>query len=542
MSLVAYAQPNQIILFEGKDQVSGTTKIMTYLDGEQIDWQLLEYRILEANNLEIAYNADTFYFSEITADESTAKIRVRYGEQFDDILIIVFRIKDYSGQWLEGDNTLYTDKKVGIGGDPDTGNFKVFGDSVVTGLLTTSDLRINGNFKFYDREGFLYANEEGDVSTIDVYSKEYIIAQLQYFNGINSGVFKRYAKKIFEDFSVLNPILWWKIENAYGVLLEKDLRFETLSALYTYVNNVVLAGKLTGYLKQSDEFYNQKFKAYNNYLSRLKGRGIYTKRIGNLLYRDATYDTTLTDNTIEAIYDHFIGYCPTITDAIRSTIGIVANINMYSLPPTKHSIGTWKLKFDTVQATKAFKESTEDVVERNSVDAFFHYDSVVLTAANYGETVSNLGMNLSKNELKNMSRSLIRVYHFVDNLSNPDIHYFYIKPIGVDTYIVAYDNRFNSSNISLFSAIKYETKGMYLKKVNLTPDNLMLCNTKFRVEAEETNFLYNRSSAVYDAKNTRFKFAFFMADTETGKCSPFTPFIEQRVNVAGAKKLFMYKQ
>jgi hypothetical protein len=157
MAYLSYAQPNQIVLFEGSSQVSGSTRIYTYLDGVLLDWRVLEYRILEALNLNIARSNDTFYFTGITADESKAKIRVTHGTYFVDLVINVFRIRDNDGQWEETSTALYTGKNVGVGGVPDTAKFKVFGNSETTDKQTVKDIRINNELMLYNREGYLKA-------------------------------------------------------------------------------------------------------------------------------------------------------------------------------------------------------------------------------------------------------------------------------------------------------------------------------------------------------------------------------------------------
>ena len=154
---IVQAQPNQIVMFEDRTRISGSSSLIATLDGNLIPWDQLEYRILESDEVNVSRTRNIFYFTNLKIDEATVKIRVTYVTSYFDVVINLFLIKSIDKQWIETEHGLHSDKKVGIRGIPDTSDFKVHGDAEVTKRIVTKDLRINNSLEVYGREGFLKA-------------------------------------------------------------------------------------------------------------------------------------------------------------------------------------------------------------------------------------------------------------------------------------------------------------------------------------------------------------------------------------------------
>lgn len=154
---IVQAQPNQIVMFEDRTSISGSSTLVATLNGNLIPWDQLEYRVLEADEVNISRTRNVLYFTNLRVDEAVVKMRVTYMAHYFDVIVNLFLIKSIEKQWKETEHGLHSDSKVGVKGVPDTSDFKVYGDVEVTKRIVTRDLRVDHSLEVYGKEGFLKA-------------------------------------------------------------------------------------------------------------------------------------------------------------------------------------------------------------------------------------------------------------------------------------------------------------------------------------------------------------------------------------------------
>lgn len=319
---------------------------------------------------------------------------------------------------------------------------------------------ISGKYKYYDN----------DYDRIDIIQKNWYVSATQY--PLNSG---RFENRIYARFTYfnqyetkLNKIVFWEIIRDDGVRRD-GLRFNTLADLRTYINTNIISDDggiisnsfiIRGYLKlRKDQYSLNKLVSYNGFISNIKGRyNLLSQKVCTLknIYDSTSTFWSLNDNLLNQIYWDFLS----VQDAdlmsnTRSTIGIPKNPEkMYKLIPTKFAKG--RIYYYGLNSGNScgrmLYDSVDGVVKdwdiySESGDTLYFYDSRVYSQYDSHPSIyiASVGEYPNNDQILH-GRSSIRVYHLVDNINNPRYHYFMIKPIGVDCFVIPYHKNFTSSS------------------------------------------------------------------------------------------------
>lgn len=335
------------------------------------------------------------------------------------------------------------------------------------------------------------------------------------------------------DYSGLNKIIFWEIFDESG--FKRDgLRFDTILDARNFINANLsdsVSFMVRGYLKiRKDQYSMNKVVAYNGFISNIRGKFNLQNKFSSTLQN--VYDIASdgggkywdkNDELLNNIYSDFLGIGNGITYAnTRSTIGIPTKYSkLYNLVPTKNAKGkSYRFMGNEGRGRYLFDTNTNTATSWNesgvySLNRMYFLDSTV-----YGQQLGNYSIINNLNEyptydsLLNSYRSAIRVYHLVDNISNPRYHYFMIKPIGVDCFVIPYLKEFGTSNKV---GVIIENQPMRFSMQTIAPtsnfhEKSLGDNVSFRIEKiDYVNVLRTQYN-----KGTKGSMKFFLYDEDSG--------------------------
>lgn len=336
-----------------------------------------------------------------------------------------------------------------------------------------------------------------------------------------------------DGYTTLNKIIFWEIFDDSG--FKRDgLRFNTILDARNYIN-ANLSNKTSfivrGYLKvRKDQYSMNKVVAYNGFLSNIRGRfnlqnkfSATLQNIYDLFLDDKGTYWNQNDTLLNMIYDNFLGISNGSTYSnTRSTIGIPTKYSkLYNLVPAKNAKGkSYHFSGSESRNRYLFDSNTNTSIPWNNSGQFSIQNMYFLNSYVYGQnmnnydSIENLGEFPTHNNILNNYKSLIRVYHLVDNISEPRYHYFMIKPIGVDCFIIPYINNYGTSN-KVGVIVEYQPSKFDIKTiipVSNHHEKSLGDNVSFRIEKLDYLDVINRNGD----KTNKGIMKFFIYDDESG--------------------------
>lgn len=360
-------------------------------------------------------------------------------------------------------------------------------------------------------------------------------------------------KYIIENYAAYASIIFWEFlrddEEVFA-----DLRFTTTLELDNYLNTIVsdsgsgninMSLRIRCYIKQKmmSESLN-KIVSYNGLISKLKGGGKLQDRRLVTLYnvQNMGREHPAVTSFLSIIYSHFLGVTSE-AQVMKNTIGIPSSYNkLYNLIATKHNKGrsytissinpTGKMVYDSVDDAYILFQDIAPAIHNE----MFYLNSTVISENPSLNTFSNY-QEMPGASAYIQGHSAVRVYHLVDNLLNPRYHYFMVKPIGVDQFIIPYIKDYTvGTKLKCGVVISQKHNRFKLHPLPVAGDPSLATNHNrlFRIRTCDIPFstAWLRSNSI--SINDKSSFRFFVYDETSGICSQFTEQFDVLFKVAGA--------
>lgn len=353
----------------------------------------------------------------------------------------------------------------------------------------------------------------------------------------------------------LADLVWFEVQTT-ALRTYKDLRFSTLAQLQDFLNLVTVVPHsclVKAYIYQVVQTKINKLFAYNMAYSNLKTRNKYHTNQPTLqkLY-DITNSNTVPqflDGFLTALVQHFTSTTPLNIVAARSVFGLASSRRHYNLVATKAK-GFINQMCQQAVGGSIYQRATRQVVPMATVltapAPIYLLDTCVVRTNSWMMNHYELLGEHPTDRAYYESGSLLRVYHWVNDLLNPTLDYFTIRPIGVDSYILSNPEKFGSTRLGsttrIFMLITSPRLQPFIRRAQTSGSFGNLDENVFaRLNAVDIapylDGQWSRSITKFNARN----FRFFVGETNSGVCSSYYAEIEMRVNQSGAKIKRMVK-
>jgi hypothetical protein len=366
---------------------------------------------------------------------------------------------------------------------------------------------------------------------------------------------------IMANFDSLAPILWFEFiiydTNYSGTKVISDLRFSTRGEVETYVNGFAGAFIMKIYTYHYEDIPT-KMNGLNTFYSRLKGRKkYYNYRIATLRHSldwpDYPPQQSFIDGFANNIYLHFLGLGSIDVNSAELTIGFpTVKKTLHTLWPTKAGVGSVKLNRLTEEqrGRMVYDSDTASYELWNSIaitDLYYKDSCVFSLNSGGGDIVNNYGQFPTASDWKANNNSMVRVYHFVDDINTSRYHYFIIKPIGLDQFLLKYNNPLSVNGGPLQAFIRYKSRSIQSGLIlsSTTPinrnDSPLGDGESFRLMKEDVMKFPGASIAATKCKDSEVTLYPFIGDIDSGICSNEYVPIVVKYKVSGAALKLMLK-
>jgi len=407
-------------------------------------------------------------------------------------------------------------------------------------------------------EGIVY-------NRVDVAETSFSASSIYPIEILNYSRMKGKYGYILNDYINYASFLFWEFMTDDGFLVS-DLRFNNITEINTYINNNVISEssgtidkpfKIKCYIKQlTGDNYDSlnKIVNYNGLISKLKGRNeLQNRRIVTLQnVANNGFEHPFVDDFSELIYNEFLGISGDVSNR-KNTIGIPSNYSkIYNLIPTKYSKGkvydytasylynpTGKRFYDSVDDDYYLFENILPTINNK----LYYLNSIVIGEQNpITSSFISYGENPKMGDYW-FNYSCVRVYHLVDNLLNPRYHYFMVKPIGVDQFIIPFVPEYITGGTAWQLGVIFTQKHNRLKiyKLDVNYEASLEYNSNKIFRIRKIHIPFNTSNMLLDlaGANDKLEFRFFLYEPTTGLCSPFTEQFNILFKSAGASLKIM---
>jgi len=303
---------------------------------------------------------------------------------------------------------------------------------------------------------------------------------------------------IYDYYDSFSNILFWDFVQESTKKKLIGLRFATLDDLLTFLRTAGFDDdaslKIQVYILQqrvADE--TPVTYGVNMALARLKTGSNYTgKRIGCVFDSLTTFpalDIGLAQNLLNLLKSQFPAITAVDENNLDSYVILWLPRNPYTyfnqLPYT--AIGNLFLKGDVTSSRKAWDSATGTMAQCLMDMYIKDMAYVKLTPGQAGT------FNAIKSTIMANNGSMLKIYHVVDNITNPRYHAFYLKPCNIDTFLLRLRpellfNNISTNTVVLIGKPKFHKKKTFaiINNANLNLD--MQKNYLGRVDLETLYF------------------------------------------------------